>query len=369
MDATNTAQQQTPMAEEEKQIDWMGILRKIKQHKKAYFISLPVAFVIAAIYAFSQPNFYNVEVKLAPELSTSSSSGSLSSIMRSFGVGGGSVSNGTDAIMPNLYPDLMNSKTFLVSLFDVNVKSKDGKIKTTYYDYLNNYQKAPWYSELIGGAIGGVVSAIASLFPSKAEEIESSINRTPNPAMLTKRQSLITDIISHKIVCDVDNKTYVITIDVTDQDPLICAQMADSTCARLQDFITEYRSKKARQQMKNIEVQYKKAKADYEAAKEKVAGFNDANWDIVEQDYLVQQQALQNDMNLKYQTFSAFNTQLISARAKYEESRPVYTVLDGATVPVRKAGPPRLRNILMFLFLVFVVQSAWYCRDDIKDMF
>lgn len=356
--------------EEEKNIDYLALAKKVWANKKGLYISLPIAFVLAAFIALSIPNYYMVEVKLAPEMSTgnSNSSGGLSSLIRSMGIGGLSQQNGGDAILPNLYPDLMNSKAFYVSLFDIHVDnhSKKNPISTTYYDYLENYQKKPWWSQ----ALKGIFGAISEMLPKSDEEVDDDPNKPADAYALTKDQADIIKSLEKKIVCDVDQKTFVITIDVTDQDPVICAEMADSTCRRLQDFITEYRTKKARQEMENIQKQYDKAKIEYEAAKDKVAAFNDANWDLVEEDFILEKQALQNEMQLKYSAYSAFNTQLISARAKFEESRPVYTVLDGASVPLKKdkVGPKRGQIVIMFMFLVFAIHAAWILRDDIKEM-
>ena len=122
--------------------------------------------------------------------------------------------------------------------------------------------------------------------------------------------------------------------------------------------------------MENIQKQYDKAKQEYEGAKNKLASFNDENWDLVEEDFILEKQALQNEMQLKFSAYTAFNTQLISARAKLEELRPVYTVLDGASIPLKKdkEGPKRSRMVIMLVFLVFAIHSAWILRDDLKAM-
>ncbi|MBQ0047127.1 MAG: chain-length determining protein [Prevotellaceae bacterium] len=354
--------------EEDAGIDWLALAKKLWTKKKYFFISLPIAAVIAIVIALSIPAYYNVEVKLAPEMSTGNRNptGGLSSLMKSMGIGALSTQNGGDAILPNLYPDLMNSKAFLVSLFDVQVDNKNKKkpISTNYYDYLENYQKIPWWSQ----AIGGVFEAVEDILPKNEEDEEYDDSAPANASALTKKQAAIVKSIEKKIVCDVDEKTFVITIDVTDQDPVICAEMADSTCRRLQDFITEYRTKKALQEMENVQIQYDKAKIEYEESKAAVAEYNDANWDLVEQDFILEKQALQNEMQLKYSAYSAFASQLITARAKVEEMRPVYTVLDGASVPLKKAGPKRGRIVGGIIFLVFALQAAWILREDIKGM-
>lgn len=66
------------------------------------------------------------------------------------------------------------------------------------------------------------------------------------------------------------------TIEVQDQDPLVCATLADSIKEHLQTFITEYRTKKARIDLEYYEKLTKEAKASYDKAREKYAAFSDA---------------------------------------------------------------------------------------------
>ena len=102
-----------------KQIDLVDIFRKIKKHILLYLISIPIAAIVAYLIIASVPRYYTCTVKLAPEFS-SMSSNSLNELASSFGVdvSGGS-SNGSDAIIPELYPDLMQSVDFKTSMFSV----------------------------------------------------------------------------------------------------------------------------------------------------------------------------------------------------------------------------------------------------------
>ena len=76
-------------------IDLGKIFKDILKHKTLYFKVLPVAFVLAAVYALSLPNYYSCTVKLAPELGTNAQSGgSLAGLASSFGINlGGSEPN------------------------------------------------------------------------------------------------------------------------------------------------------------------------------------------------------------------------------------------------------------------------------------
>lgn len=352
------------LEEEESSIDFGKIFKDLLKHKMLYIKVLPIAFVIAAIYALSLPNYYNCQVKLSPEMSGSkASAGSLASLASSFGVNLGSSMNGTEALFPTLYPDLMNSVDFKTSLFPVPVtiegdKEKGEKDRTmSYYDYLAKNQKAPWWSQ--------AKKAFFSMFKDEKEEVTKV-----DPFRLTKEQDAIVKAIDKNVVCDVDKKTMVITISVTDQNAVIAANLADTVKNRLQKFITDYRTSKAR-----VDLAYNKkiaaeTKARYEKARQRYAEFSDANQDVILETVRQRQTELENEMQLQYNAYTQVAAQLLAAEAKVQEDTPAFTTLQSATVPVQKTGPKRAQMCIIFLFLAFLATTAWilYKEDDLKPL-
>lgn len=352
------SQQSAPATQKKKKggVDYMKIVALLWEHKKDYYKIVGAAFVLACIVAFSLPKTYTCQVMLAPELSTTRSSGSLAALAASFGMKMGSGALGNEALFPTLYPDLMNSVDFKTSLFPVKVHKEDSTRWMTYYDYMLNEQKSPWWSEAISGAIKGLIS----LLP--IEEVETK--DTVDPFRLTKEQARLIRQIDRNIICDVDQRTMVITIQVTDQDPWIAATMADSVKARLQDFITNYRTNKARIDLEQIRDQCQKAKDEYDYARKEYAVFVDANQDIFLQTIRSRQTELENEMQLKYNAYSTLSLQLQGAEAKVLEETPAFTTLQRATVPVQKSGPPRKKIAMVFLFLAFVYQSIMILKKE-----
>ena len=348
------------LIEEESSIDFGKIFKDLLKHKTLYFKVLPIAFILAAIYALSLPNFYSCTVKLSPELSGSSGSKSgLASLASSFGVNlGSAIGNSTEALFPTLYPDLMNSVDFKTSLFEVKVKRESDGKEFTYFDYLDNEQKAPWWSE--------GMKAFFSLFISKDEKPSTKVD----PFKLTKEQAGIIKAIDKNVVCDVDKKTMVITINVTDQDPLICATMADSVKTRLQKFITDYRTSKARVDLEYNQKLYGEAKAKYQQARDKYAAYADSHRSASSQTAQTREADLQNEMQMQQSIYQQVVAQLQQAEMKVQEETPAFTTLQSATVPVLKAGPKRAQMCLIFLFLAFLGTTAWilYKEDDLKPL-
>lgn len=330
----------------------------IKKHKKLYYKVLSITFFVSAVITLSIPNYYKCTVMLAPEIPGGNKGTSgLASLASSFGVNLGSASAGADAIMPNLYPDLMNSVAFRASLFPVKVQQEDGDTAMTYYDYLENHQRLPWWSAAMKTFGDGISSVVSSLF---GQEKETSVK--VNPFRLTKDQMAIVEKMEKKVICDVDNKTFVITIDVTDQDPLIAATLADSVQTRLQDFITDYRTRKARVDMDYTQKLYAEAKQKYENARKKHAAYADANQRAFLERVRSEQSELQTELQLAQTAYTQLSARLQIAEAKVQEETPAFTTLQPATVPVRKAGPKRSVICLALLILAFISTTLYAWR-------
>lgn len=329
-----------PLQDEESSIYLKAIFASFWKYKLLYIIILPISFLIGVIYAKSLPQYYNCQVALAPELGSLSSGGSLKSLASSLGYRMNSSKGDVDAITPTLYPDLMNSVDFKTSLFDVKVHRKDSSKVMSYYDYLLYYQKTPWWSKLFG-----------------AKRV--MVHEKVNPFMLTKTQTAIAATINANVVCDVDDKTGVITINVTDQDPLIAATMADSVQARLQAFITKYRTSKARNDLENTKKLCLEAKKRYEKARRLYGSFSDANQDLILESVRSKQEDLENDMQLQFNNYNALVANLQDANAKVQAVTPAFTTLQRATVPIRKSGPHGSQIVLVFILFGFIIPTVY----------
>lgn len=349
------------LEQEESSIDFGQIFAAVKKHKRLYYKVLPIVFVLACIYTLGLPNYYDCEVKLSPELSSKRSTSSLASLASQFGMSIGGAT-GSEALFPTLYPDLMNSVDFKASLFNVPVHKKDSTRVMSYYDYLADNQKVSWWAT----AISAPFKLLGSLLGKKDTIDQHKVN----PFMLTKEQDRIVKTIDKKVVCDVDKKTMVITINVTDQDPLIAATMADTVQQRLQNFITEYRTKKAKIDLEYNRTLFKEAKARYEKARQLYASFSDSNQDIVLESVRSKLTDLENDMQLQFNNYNAIAQQLQLAEAKVQEETPAFTTLQSATVPVKKSGPGRSKIVLVLVFLAFLATTTYilHKEDQLKPL-
>lgn len=343
MDNTKSAQQ----------IDFVAIFQACKKHWKLFPIWIVAAFVIACVIILPVPRHYTCTVKLAPEMASMMGGGSLSSLASQFGIDiGSNALENSDAIMPDLYPDLMSSVDFQTSLFPVPVKTQDGKVNTDYYDYLAFRQKASWWEKCFDWFNGLMMSSKdKSAYAVKSDKVD--------PFKLSRKQYDICQSIGKKITCSVDKKTSAITITVEDQDPLIAATIADSARQRLQQFITEYRTKKARNDLNYALGLQAKARAEYDKARRDYAAYSDQHQETVLQEYKSKIEDMENEMQLRYNNYTALSTQVQTARAKLVEQTPAFTTLQSASVPVKPSGPKRMIFCGVCMFLAFVLVMVY----------
>ena len=331
-------------------------------HKKKLFIKVwIVTFVLACAYILPIPRTYTSQLSLAPELGGQTTAGGLASLAGSFGIDLSSM-QAEDAFYPLLYPDVVASNEFVVRLFDVHVKSLDGEIDTDYFTYLTQYQQETFYKI----PVNWVKRQIKNLLEKKEERPTAGDGKI-NPFMMTENKDKVAKAVCANISCDVDIKTNVITISVVDQDPLICATMCDSVRVLLQDFITKYRTNKASIDVDHYQALLDEAEQNYNESVDAYSAYCDAHTNSILQSYLSERDKLENDMAVKLNVYNTMSSQLQAVKANLQERTPSFTVLRGASVPIKATSPKRMIFVAAMLFLAFWGTCLYIYRKEILE--
>lgn len=337
--------------DEEGTIDLLEIVANLWANRKKLIIWSVCGAVIGLIIAFSIPREYTTTVKLAPEINDNKgTSGSLGALASMAGIS--SASAGSDAVYPMLYPDVVSSVPFLTSLFDVEVETAGDDPKTlTVVDYLEEDTKTPWWSAIIGAPF-----KLMGLFSK--DEPEDPGHKL-NTFHLTKSEDKLVKALEDRISATVDTKTSVVTVDVTMQDPVVSAILADTVVERLKEFVTDYRTSKARHDLEYAEKLNEEARQQYYLAQQKYATYLDRNQGIVFRSAQIERERLENETALAFNVYNSTAQQVQRAQAKVQEALPVYAVISPATVPIKPSKPRKVLILIGFTFLAFVACAAW----------
>lgn len=336
---------------EEKEIDLLELAMKLWAQRKKLIIWSVCGAVIGLIIAFSIPKEYTTEVKLAPEVSESRASGNLSGLASLAGISMGS-STGADAVYPQLYPDVVSSVPFTTSLFDVVVPTKETGDKFTVSQFMEDETKSPWWSVILG-----LPGKLIGLLRSSDEEVGPD-HKLDN-FQLTQDESMLVQALNKRVTASVDQKTSVITIQVTMQDPKVSAVLADTVVSRLNEYITDYRTNKARKDLAYAEKLNDQAKQDYYTAQQKYADYLDRNQGLALHSAQTVRERLQNEVSLAFNLYNQTAQQVQKCQAKVQETTPVYTIVAPATVPIKASSPKKMLILIGFTFLAFVACAAW----------
>ena len=342
-----------PLEEDELEIDLMEYVRKLWNARMLLVKVAGIAAVIGIVIGISIPKKYSAEVLLAPESGKGGGS-SLSGMAAMLGIGNMNMGGDANALNFSMASDIVASTPFILELIDTRVQTLDGKMDTTLVAYLGT-QSVPWWSTLMSlpsKTIGGVMS----LFSSNDKPTEE---KPIDPFRLTPQQKGQIGAIQSIINIEPDKKSGMTKLSVTVQDPLVAATMADTVLVKLQEYITNYKTSKAREDCKYWEQLYEERQKEYYEAQEKYAKYSDANQGVILQSVKIEQERLQNEQALAFQVFSQVATQLQMSRAKLQEEKPAFAILEPASVPLSPTGTNKKIIILGLVFLAVAATSAW----------
>jgi len=348
-------QGQNNHVDEEIEIDLMDILRRIVGIRKAIYKAAGIGLLIGIVVAISIPKQYTVTVTLSPEMG-SAKEGGLSGLAASFLGNGVTMGDATDALNASLSADIVSSTPFLMELSAMKIPVTRNEVMTldTYLDE----ESSPWWSYVIGFP-GMVIGGVKSLFTENEDESISSDKASRGTIELSKKESQKIESLKRKIAASVDKKTSMTTVSVTLQSPKVAAVVADSVVKKLQEYIIDYRTSKSKEDCLYLEKLFKERQQEYYVAQKKYADYMDSHDNIILQSVRTEQERLQNDMSLAYQVYSQVASQLQVARAKVQEEKPVFAVVEPAVVPLYPSGTSRKVYVLVFVFLSVCIVISW----------
>lgn len=349
-----------PYYEDEPEIDIMELISKLWKNRSMIIKWCIAGAIIGLVVGFSIPKTYTASVTLAPEMQQKTSNG-VSSIASMMGV---NLNNSVDAISVEMFPDVVHSTPFIFELFDLPVtfEHKDTVVNTTLLDYMLEYQKSPWWTPIVQFPFKAIGWCIDLVTPD--DEDEESMGGALNPNNLPKKEREVVKFFAENIVVNVDKKSFKTEMSIDMQDPVVVATVMNAIVENLKDYMSDYRTSKARQDVENLEVICEQRKSDYYKAQHAYANYMDSNKNVSLQSAQVERERLQQEMNLAYQVYSQVATNLEGARIQTEQAKPVFVIINPVTVPLQRTAPSKAKMLVIFTFLAGCISAAWVLFGD-----
>lgn len=302
-----------------------------------------LAGAIGAASSFLIQKEFVSQAKLLPEISAGSSSklsGGLGALAGLAGIDLGSVSS-LDAVRPDLYPNIIQSTPFALHILKQKAYVSEFSKIMVLEDYLKAKQKS-WFS-------GNKSSRHERLDPqnfSKAIELDLA------------KDNLVKEVYN-RINASFDRKTSIITISVKMPDPVLAANIANLTLEYLKNYVTNYRTEKAKIDLSFVEKQVNVAKKRYQNAETALANFQDKNRFLILQTAKIQESRLNSEFSTAQSIYNDLNRQYEQAKIKVQEVTPVFNVYEPPKIPLIRSEPKR-KNITIVSFVIGIMFSSLY---------
>ena len=352
----NISSEQDKLLNDEMEIDLMDVLRKIISIRKTLYKAAGVGVIIGIIVYLSIPKQYTLNVTLSPEMGGSKSGNGLVGIAASFLGSGVSSGDSSDALNASLSSEIVSSTPFLLELLSIDIPAPDGNGNMVLDTYLDD-QSSPWWNYVIGFP-NMLVGGVKSLFSEGTLDTLENVGRR-GTLELSQEQNTKVNVLRNSVKASIDTKTAITNVSVSLQSPKVAAVVADSVVHKLQEYITDYRTSKVKDDCAYLEKLFKERQREYYTAQKKYANYVDTHDNLVLQSVRTEQERLQNDMSLAYQIYSQVANQLQVARAKVQEEKPVFAVVEPAIVPLNPSGMKLMIYVIVFVLFSITTTIVW----------
>jgi uncharacterized protein involved in exopolysaccharide biosynthesis len=341
--SVSEAKKKESVDEDEIGIRLSDIIKLLRHGRKTILWGAMIGLIIGAIYAFSKPNVYTAQISVMPEIQSKGTSG-LSSLGSLVGLAGLGLDNMTssDAVRPDLYPNILQSIPFALDLLKQPVYSQKLQKRLPLRDFMAHLNTSKF--------------SVFSLF-SGEEDPKGESNSTPisQAIQLTQKQASMVKAVQSSVSAIYDRKTGILTLSAVEPDPVVAAAVVSLSLEYLTNYVTTYRTEKASKQVSFLTQRVNEVKGRYQAAEYKLSSYKDRNQNLYLNTAKIDEQRLQADYLLEQSVYNELSKQLEQAKIKVQEETPVFKILEPATVPLRKSGPGRTLIMIGFLLVGSII--------------
>jgi len=311
------------------------------------------------IYLFSQ-RYYSSDITLMPEVQSPESTAS--QLLRQYGgflgIGGGTQTNYSETISVDLYPEIIVSTPFQLELIQEELYFAKHDTMVSLYTYYHDIRDVPffeWAGEFLEDITFGLPGTIKRLFSSGSSErppvnFEAYEGRE-GPFDLDGRISQVISYTGDRISIQQEPQTGFVVIRAELPDPEASAQLVRVVKEKLTEYVTEYRTEKAMNDLEFVQRQYIEAKKRFQEAQDSLAAFRDRNRNLATAQARTQEQILEAEYDLRFDVYNSLAQRLEQSKMRVQEETPVFSMLE----PVTISGSPSTPDpVVIFMGSVFL---------------
>jgi hypothetical protein len=353
---------------------FIEIVDFFKKMKKAIIIFLLTSILLSVFeYKNTTPEYKSIAVVLIEQSSSSSTLGNIGGVL---GISSNQSSmQSNNLLTPDMYKDIINSKSFLAELittkFPTNKNINDsttileyffnGEPPTPLQHFANTFKTVNLKnisSKVISDSINKSIEKITprSLFQNKVPpviEIDPSINK-------------VSVYMQERIRIEDKGKTIKLTTIMP--DPYISAEVGKLVIAKLSNYITLYKTIKQKSNLEYLSEKHLEASNRYEIAQHKLADFKDNSLGIILESKQVEEQTLKNELSIGFAILNQYSTQLEQAKFDLKKETPIFSIIEPISITKEKTKPffniILAKNLLYLIILILITMVGFLIKKN-----
>jgi len=340
----------TPIADDE--IDLIALAKTFWSGRRTVLLSILICGILGFLIAiFTSKEFVATTIMVPSGSDAGSKLGGLGGLAAMAGINIGSATS--SELSPTVYPQIVSSLPFQMELMKTSLNFSGINEPVTIFDYYTTVQKPNPILKYTIGLPGVILKAI------KGEKPEAAVAIEPNkPIELNAKQRDVRLILSELISLNVNAKDGLLTLSAKMPEARAAAQLGQRAQEVLQQYIIEFKIKKAKANLDFVQQRYDETAQKYEAAQQRLASFSDRNKNVSLATAKTEETRLNSQYNLIYGIYSELAKQLEQAKIQVKQDTPVFTIIEPISVPTIRSKPNRPMILFIWLFLGGVIGTV-----------
>lgn len=338
---------------EVKDVDLFDFLKIILIRRRFIFIITSVFVVLGIIISVISPKEYTVTTTMIPQVKENELSlgGNLGGLASFAGINLNGQGTG-DNISPDLYPQIMSSITFQKQLLSTEISPNSYGKKIIYMDYERTHKRFSLinYFKKISGKISDFVFGDS--------EAKDSIEEHKGLTRVSLEENEMIETLGERYRLTVDSKTGVIKLRMSMPEAIMAAEMAVNAQELLQNAITDFRIKRAQEQLDFTRKLHEEKRIEFEEIQRELSFFQDRNFNISTSTAKNELERLESKYELSLSIFSELSKQLETARLNVKENTPSFSILQPVIVPLERSSPRRTLIVISMALLGITIGAC-----------
>ncbi len=341
--------EKVPQIIKDDEIDLIALIKTIWNGRKIIYYSVGICVFIGLLIAFLSPAKYTATATLLPSSeSKSRSMGGLGALAGMAGINLGSMMGQSEGIPAEIYPQVVNSYPFMNEFIHEKFNFEEYGQPISIYNYV--------VADSVPSLVAQIAKYTIKLPWTLKNAIFSDVNalsakvQDPGVLSLSEEELMALGSMFEVIQINVDDKTGLVNVSVEVEEPVLAAQYVQKAIELLQEYIIEYKTKQARENLNFVQERYNEKKKEYEQAQLAFFDYKDSHRNIISERMDPELQQLSDAYDMASTVYKGLAQQLEQAKIAVKEETPVFTVLEPAKVPIEKSSPRIKLMLIVFVF-------------------